>query len=306
MMGSVRVNGLNLMGLQNRSKILVDYLPNRSMSVKIFSLFFFLFFIANECFAQSQLLIAPTRVVFSDKIRSSQVTIVNAGDETGTFRISLVNKRMTVDGNFEDVKEAKSGEQFADKMIRFSPRQVVLEPGKSQVVRLGLRKPANLDQGEYRSHMLFKAIPKDVSRDIQPSKRSEKIKIQLSAIIAISIPVIVRHGKTEASVSFVSASYHERLPKEDYPHLMLDLQRTGDQSVYGDFLAEFIDSSGAKKVVAQVKGVAIYTPGKERRVRLPLTLSPGLDLVNGKIQVFYRSPVDQGGKVMAQTQVIIP
>lgn len=306
MMGSMSENSWSFRGLQNSLSILAGCFSDRIKLIKSFSLLFLLLFIANESFAQSQLIVAPTRVVFSDKIRSSQVTIVNAGDEAGTFRISLVNKRMTIDGNFEDVKKANPGEQFADKMIRFSPRQVVLKPGQSQVVRLGLRKPANLDAGEYRSHMLFKAIPKDVSKDIKPSKESEKINIRLSAIIAISIPVIVRHGKTDASVSFTSASYHKRLPKEDYPHLMLNLQRTGDQSVYGDFLAEFVDSSGAKKVVAQVKGVAIYTPGKERRVRLPLTLSQGLDLVNGKIQVFYRSPADQGGKVMAQTQVIIP
>jgi P pilus assembly chaperone PapD len=306
MMGSMRVYGLDFSGLMEKSKILANYYGDRFISMGGVSLFVCLLFIANECVAQSQLVVAPTRIVFSDKMRSSQVTIVNAGDETGTFRISFVNKRMTVDGNFEDVKEAKLGEQFADKMIRYSPRQVVLEPGKSQVVRLGLRKPANLAQGEYRSHMLFKAIPKAAARDIQSSKPSEGIKIQLTAILAISIPVIVRHGHTEADVSFVSAVYKKRLPKEDYPHLELNLQRIGDQSVYGDFLAEFIGSKGVKTVVGQAKGVAIYTPGKERRVRLPLTLPPGLELVNGVIHIFYRSPADQGGKVMAQIQVKMP
>ena len=306
MMGGRRVDGLRSEGRQNRSSILMGYFNNSFKSVGVFSLFFCLLLIANECIARSQLIVAPTRIVFSDKMRSSQVTILNAGDETETFRISFVNKRMTVDGEFKEIKEAKIGELFADKMVRYTPRQVELKPGQSQVVRLGLRKPANLDHGEYRSHMLFKAVPKDASRDIESSKSAEGIKIQLTAVIAISIPVIVRHGDTEASVSIVSASYQERQPKEDYPYIVLDLQRSGNRSVYGDFLAEFVDSDGSRKVISQAKGIAFYTPDKERRVRLPLVAPPGLELVNGVIQVFYRGPVDQGGKIMAQAQIKIP
>ena len=301
--------GATGLGFHDGQKIIGEFDGYFRNCFKPISLVWFLLclmFIASESMAGSQLMVAPTRLVFSDKMRSSQVTIVNTGNEVGTYRISFVNKRMTADGQFEDIKEAKPGEQFADKMVRFSPRQVVLEPGQSQVVRLGLRKPANLKQGEYRSHMLFKAIPKNTAKDIQASGQPEGIKIQLTAIVAISIPVIVRHGSTEAAASFVSARFQPRQLKEDYPHLILNLRRTGNQSVYGDFLAEFIGSDGARKIISQVKGVAIYTPGKERQVKLPLNIPPGLELVNGKIQIFYRSPVDQGGKVMAQTQIKIP
>jgi P pilus assembly chaperone PapD len=296
-------------GSSGGQKIIGDfdgYFRSRFKPISLVGFFLCLMFIATESMAGSQLMVAPTRLVFSDKERSSQVTIVNAGDEVATYRVSLVNKRMTLDGQVEDIKEARPGEQFADKMIRFSPRQVVLEPGQSQVVRLGLRKPANLKQGEYRSHMLFRAIPKNTAKDIQASGKTEGIRIQLTAIIAISIPVIVRHGSTEATVTFTSASYQKRQPKKDFSYLVLDLLRTGNQSIYGDFLAEFIDSNGVKKVVAQAKGVAIYTPGKERRVYLPLKIPSGVELVNGKIQIFYRGSAELGGKVMAQTQIKIP
>lgn len=270
------------------------------------SIFICVLVFTGESFAASQLVIAPTRVVFSDKMRSAQVTLVNSGDEAGTYRISFVNKRMTEDGRFEDVKEARPGEQFAKKMIRFSPRQVVLEPGQSQVVRLGLRKPANLEPGEYRSHMVFKAVPKDAGRSIESAGKADGIKIQLTAIVAVSIPVIVRQGETSAEVAFVKASFQKRKEKEDYPHLLLELERSGNQSVYGDFLAEFVDSEGKRAVVGQAKGVAIYTPGTKRLVRLPLTVPSGVELANGVIQVLYRSPVDKGGKVMAQTQIKMP
>jgi P pilus assembly chaperone PapD len=275
----------------------------------LFSLFVVLLlsFLAADTFAASQLTITPTRIVFSDKVRSASATIINTGDNAGTYRISLVNKRMSPDGGFEDVKKPMPEELFSDKMIRFSPRQVVLEPGKTQVIRLGLRKPSNLKDGEYRSHMLFRAIPQEAGKTVQEgAKKSSGITISLTAIVGISIPVIVRHGKTDAEVSFVSARFVPRQAKEDRPHITVELERKGNRSVYGDFLAEFVTNDGERKVVAQVGGVAIYTPGSKRLVKLPIKAPPGLELTNGTLQIFYRSPVAQGGKVMAQTQIKIP
>ena len=51
--------------------------------------------------AASQIMITPTRVVFSEKMRSASVTIINNGDSKGTYRISMVNKRMNEAGEFE-------------------------------------------------------------------------------------------------------------------------------------------------------------------------------------------------------------
>jgi len=260
----------------------------------------------TNAIAASQLMITPTRIVFSEKTRSASVTIINTGDSPGTYRVSLVNKRMTVDGEFEDVKEANPGELFSDKMIRFSPRQVVLEPGKSQVVRLGLRKPYGLKAGEYRSHMLFRAIPEvdeSAETNVQPSTG---VTIKLKAIVGISIPVIVRHGKTEAGISFVSAEYLPAQPKEDQSHIIMELERSGNRSVYGDLLAEFIAKNGDRTVIAQVSGVALYTPGTMRRIKLPVNIPAGLELTKGTIQILYRSPIDKGGRVLAQKQIKVP
>ncbi len=260
-----------------------------------------------DAVAGSQLTVTPTRIVLSGKMRSASVTIINNGDSPGTYRISLVNKRMTVDGRFEEVKEPAPGELFSDKMIRYSPRQVVLDPGKTQVVRFGLRKPSNLEDGEYRSHILFRAIPQSSSKDLEAIvKPSTGLVVSLKAIIGISIPIIVRHGKTSADVSIVSAEFVPRQSQEDWPHISMELERSGNQSVYGDLLAEFIAKDGSRKIISQVNGVAVYTPGNKRNIKLPVVIPPGLELTDGTIQVFYRSQASQGGKVMAQTQIKIP
>jgi P pilus assembly chaperone PapD len=261
---------------------------------------------AQQSYAASQLMVTPTRVVFDGESRTAQVTVINSGDTTGTYRISLVNKRMTVDGQFEEVKTPQPGELFADRMIRFAPRQVVLEPGKSQVVRLSLRKRSNLTAGEYRSHMLFKAVPQNAGADINTLGSQENISIQLTAIVSIAIPVIVRHGDTNASVSFASVKYQPAEKPDTTPQLSMEVQRSGNQSVYGDLLSEFVDNTGTSRVVARVNGVAVYSPNEKRRIELPLTTPPGVELRNGVLKVYYRSPASSGSKVLAQTQINIP
>ena len=274
--------------------------------IVLFSLILLLLSFAHNSFAASQLMVTPTRVVFDGKSRTAQVTVINAGDTAGTYRISVVNKRMTIDGQFEEVKTARPGELFADKMIRFSPRQVVLAPGKSQVVRLSLRKPSGLDAGEYRSHLLFNAIPQNAGADIKAITEKEKISIQLTAIVSIAIPVIVRHGQTDASVSFASIKYQPADKPESSPQLLMEMLRSGNQSVYGDLLSEFVADNGASSIVAQVNGVAVYTPNKSRKISVPLKTAPGVNLSKGVLKVYYRSPASQGSKILAQTEVKIP
>lgn len=117
-----------------------------------------LILLASHAFA-GELMVHPTRVVFDGNTRTAQIDVINSGTETMTYRISLIRRRMTDTGEFVPVESAHEQERFADEMIRYSPRQVVIPPGGTQAVRLQLRKPANLEDGEYRSHLLFQALP---------------------------------------------------------------------------------------------------------------------------------------------------
>ena len=258
------------------------------------------------CMAASQLMVTPTRIIFDSKTRSAKVSVINSGNEAGTYRISFVNKRMTEDGQFEEIKQGSDEDKFSENLVRFSPRQVVLKPGQSQVVRLSLRKPAKLADGEYRSHLLFQAIPKDAGNSIKQVAKSDKISIKLTPIVSISIPVIVRHGKTNAEVNFTAVKFKEADKENTKPRLLMELQRTGNQSIYGDLLAEFIQKDGGSSIIGQINGVAIYTPNTKRTLSLPVTAPTDVKIKNGVINVFYRSPQDQGGKVLSQTQIKVP
>jgi len=256
--------------------------------------------------AAGQLMVAPTRIVFEGRHRSAHVNLVNTGDELTTYRIALVRRRMTETGEFVDVDTPQAGEQFADQMVRFSPRVVELPPGASQTIRLLLRKPANLAVGEYRSHLLFKALPPAANQSIEALQQDRQgLTIQLTPIIGITIPVIVRHGSTNATVTLSDLEV-ARGGSNEPQMLSMNMNRAGSRSVYGDITVFFAPAGGKEQVVAQANGVAVYTPNALRRVKLSLQPPPNTQLARGRLRVVYREQQTDGGQPIAEATLDMP
>lgn len=274
-----------------------------------FGLFASLFFYIPSVHAVGELLVAPTRVVFEKRDRSARVSLINTGTETTTYRIKLEHKRMTEDGKFILVDEPLPGELFVDNLVRYSPRQVTLPPGQSQAIRIILRKPKDLPEGEYRSHMLFRSIPPTNSTNIENTADpdNQKLTIQLIPILGISIPVIVRHGNLAVDVSISDIQYQD-VEEDDgeQQFVSLSLNRDGNQSIYGDLTATFIDEKGEKFVVGKANGLSVYSPNSHRIVKLALHPTPGLQIENGKLLLSYHQTADNGGQLLAESNLTIP
>ena len=254
--------------------------------------------------AGANLLVTPTRVVFDESMRTAQVTLMNNGTETGDFRISIINQNMTEDGKFEAVKEGEEG-LYADSMIRYSPRQITLPPNQSQVIRLMLRKPKDLAEGEYRSHILFQSIPKASKSSIESTMNSgsEGITVEIIPIVGISIPVIVRHGKLKSELKLENARFISATEANPKPSISVDMRRSGNQSVYGDFRVIFTPSNGdAPVVIAMANGVAVYTPNTLRQFAIPMNIPPGTSLKEGNARIlFLESGKDEKTGLIAET-----
>jgi hypothetical protein len=234
------------------------------------------------------LLVAPTRLVFEGRQRTGQLTLVNTGAQTATYRISLIRLRMTETGAFRQVQEPDSAELFADTLVRFSPRRVELPPGVPQTVRLQLRLPADLPVGEYRSHLLFRAVPVSAPEDSVRSEPVTDLQLTLRAVYGVSIPIIVRHGALVAGVT-LSDPRVESAPDEDPPaRLAVTLNRSGDGSVYGNLTAVLVRDGQPDLVVGVAKGLAVYTPNPRRTCLLSLRLPPSLD-PQARLRVLFES-----------------
>ena len=257
--------------------------------------------------ALADLMLHPTRLVFDKNQRSAQVELINNGSETTTYRVSLVNRRMTEAGDFVPIDSPGPGEQFADAMLRFSPRQVTLAPGTAQTVRVLLRKPAELANGEYRSHLHFEVLPEARgATSIESQAKGDEIGIVLNTAINASIPIIVRHGATAASVVLSQLELINGAPGQP-PLLGLDIERSGNASVYGDLAVSFApQNGGAEQLLVKIGGLAVYHPNPVRHAKLVLRPAAGAALVHGTIKVVFRERPEAGGKQIAQASLALP
>lgn len=266
-----------------------------------------LLFLLPASHAGAELMLYPTRIVFAGNQRAAQLELINNGSEKATYRISLVNRRMNETGAFSEIDTPLPGEQFADDLLRYSPRQVTLEPGTGQAVRIMVRKPANLPSGEYRSHLLFAQQPDAQGstsiEDRDPAAKNE-IAIKLTTLVGVSIPVIVRHGNTDASVSLTHLDLQQ--PSGGASTLALQMERRGSQSVYGDLTVSLIPARGAEQVIARANGVAVYSPNLMRRASIVLQWPSGQRLTEAALRVSYREQAEDGGELLAEAVLELP
>lgn len=245
------------------------------------------------------LLVAPTRVVFEGRKRSTEVNLSNIGQDRATYRISLARMDMDEAGGFKE-RPLDPGSENLQSLFRFSPREVTLEPQESQTVRIQVRKPAELAAGEYRLHMVFRAVPPAPDPASIPSAPAKGLSIKLTPIYGLAIPLIIRHGETSAQVSIAE-------PVLDVAGrtLRFRLNRSGNQSVYGDLKAVLLPAKGASETLAEAAGLAVYTPNASRTVTM--TLAPTKPLLPGsRIRITFTLPPLEGGALLAETFVSVP
>lgn len=240
--------------------------------------------------AAGDLLVAPTRLVL-DGSRGTEVVLNNIGAEPATYRISLEIKRMTAAGGLDEIAEADAtdAEKAALAMIAFSPRRVTLPPNQPQVIRVGVRVPEGLPAGEYRAHMLFRAVPDAAPAVADAAKpAAEGVSIALTPIYGITIPVIVRVGDLGAEAVIGNAWVSET---RDGPAFEFDLTRSGNRSVYGDIE---VTRPGVAEPLLLARGIAVYPEVGARKVslRVPPELAAKL---KGPVHIRYSEDREIGG-----------
>jgi P pilus assembly chaperone PapD len=245
------------------------------------------------------LLVAPTRIVLDGR-KGAEIVLNNIGDEPATYRVSVEFRRMDRDGGLEDVATPSDADKAAADMIIYAPRRVTLAPHEPQAIRIAARPPQGLPDGEYRVHMLFRAIPPATPVVQASAAAPEKgLRFQLTPVYGVTIPVIVRLGNLQATAGIANVQLGKS--KNGNPVVSLDLSRSGTRSTYGEVR---VLKPGVKDPVALQKGVAVYTEVNGRHVDVPVNPSFKGSLA-GPVTVQYVETFDDGSHVMAETQAVL-
>ena len=196
----------------------------------------------------------------------------------------------------EDVAAASPREKTAQDMILYAPRRVTIAPGQPQTIRISARAPAGLADGEYRAHLLFRAVPKP--RPVAPPTEVKGIAFELIPVYGVTIPVVIRMGNLQAKVGIANVQLTSQQGK---PAVSMELTRAGDRSVYGDVR---VFKAGIKDPIAIQRGVAVYTEIGTRKLVIPVNTDLAASAA-GPVTVDFVESTDSGPVALAETKTVL-
>jgi hypothetical protein len=204
---------------------------------------------------------------------------------------------MLPDGSFQDVTEPTAAEAAARDMIVYAPRRVTLPPRQPQTIRIAARAPAGLPDGEYRVHMLFRAIP-----PAQPAAQTpadfKGIGFALTPVYGVTIPVIVRLGNLSAKAGIAGVG---KVMDEGKPAISLELTRQGTRSTFGEVR---VVKDGLPAPLAVQRGIAVYTELDKRSVVVPVDPQFAAQ-ASGPVRVQYLETADGVTTLLAETSATL-
>ena len=243
------------------------------------------------------LLVAPTRIVLDGR-KGAKIILNNIGEDTAVYRVSIEFRRMTEDGGLVDVNEPTAEDKTAADMIVYAPRRVTLAPHQPQAIRIAARPPQGLPDGEYRVHLLFRAVPPPTPVAPATGEAPKGLRFQLTPVYGVTIPVIVRLGNLQATAGIANVHLDTRNGR---PAVALDLSRSGQRSTFGEIR---VLRPGVKAPIALQKAVAVYREIGVRHVSVPID-EAYKGAVSGPVTVQYVETFEDGSHVIAETQAVL-
>ncbi len=208
---------------------------------------------------------------------------------------------MNEDGTFDQVSDTTAGVASLSKNLRIFPRTVILGPNEAQTIKVHLTNTTKLTEGEYRSHIYIKALPKEKPEGKQLKRMVSNLSLKLTPVFGLTVPVIARVGTYAGGVTFSGVGFE--MPS-DSPRINLVLNRTGTMSTYGNLSIDYVPETGEPIRLEVVKGLAVYTPVKTRRLRVNLAKKEKVDFTTGKLRIIYNNLA--GDRLVNTAQEEIP
>lgn len=254
----------------------------------------------------------PKRVVIDDRTRIASVGLYNRAAASGEYEITVSDMVMQRDGRLVELASlqdaaARDAVHTASGFLRWSPRHVTLPASEAQMVRIMARVPPDLPPGEYRSHFTVVSVPPETGGtsidEAAGVEKSDGIGVRIVPRFGISIPVIVRVGETTLSAGFKDMKLTAQPGGPSA--FSLTITREGTRSAFGDVT---ITAPGAKRPIAEIKGIGVYTEIAERAVQV--LIDPATEarfLAKGaRWTVSYVDDDMSPGKVLARQEFVVP
>jgi fimbrial chaperone protein len=196
--------------------------------------------------ASANLLINPTRVQFNPDTRTADITLINTSEVTTTYRLEWSEKKANATGGYTELTPAEAARfPTASGMLRYSPRQVTLKPKERQTIKVAVRRPQGLAAGEYRSHLMFKALPPN--KEVSPQAAAAT---NIHIVLNFAIPVVVQQGELTHQMAVERAAIRYN-PQQKTGSVDVELIRSGLHSAMGNLNAYWTPTGGSERLIAK-------------------------------------------------------
>jgi hypothetical protein len=273
----------------------------RSLNIHLLVAFFFICISASTDVAgQNSLVVSPRRLLFKDRVRTQEISLVNNGKDTVRYSLSFTETKMKEDGTVLSIKdiEADSGQNLASKNLKMFPRYVELGPQEAQAIRVRLVNAGRMSPGEYRSNI---AVTPIVKKPPLADKLYSTINLKLIPVVGVSIPVIILVGDYDGTIKITDLSF--KMIDGKTARLFGTFERSGKMSVYGDLLVEHVTNQGYSSHVATARGVSIYTPNKKRTFAIDLKDPESGKYSSGTLKLVFVTGVEERQVKLADAQL---
>jgi hypothetical protein len=229
-----------------------------------------------------------------------KLVLSNTGKDTEVYNISFLEYKMNENGEMKTISEPEEGIHFASPYVRVFPRVVTLPPGEAQTVKVQIYNTQGLPDGEYRSHLYFRAEKNNTPLGQSKQTKDSTISVKLEPIFGLSIACIIRMGEDSTTVSVTDPQFVQGIGGEN-DVLGFRLNRKGNMSVYGDFSIKYVAPDKKIYEVAKMKGVGVYTPGAYRNMKIKLDKPDNLDFSGGSLKLVFTQ--NESKKVLAEAEL---
>jgi len=205
------------------------------------------------CSTAAQAISLSTFRIYLDSDNSTASFVMfNKTADKEKCELSLVHNNFDEGGQMFPVPNDEMPANSAEPWMRYSPKNFVVEASSPQTVRFTMRRKANTEAAEYRSYLRITCDPFEKKAETSTSDTDNVAKISIKPRIIQQVPIIVRTGKLDASVSFSDISLENET-------LIFHVNREGNRSVYGSL--EIVNKSN-NDVVSFKRNVSVYTDSR--------------------------------------------
>jgi hypothetical protein len=163
-----------------------------------------------------------------------------------------------------------------------------------------VRRPANLSNGDYHTHLLFEEdlSARAAAMAVSTSVPEGSIKFQVESTYSVAIPIVVQHGEISSSVIINNVAYNATAA-QGKPALVANLTRSGNAEA-GGFLTATLNGNP----VIDKRRLRLYRETDNYQLVLPLDTSK---LVAGQVvEVKLADSFSADAKVLEQVSVQLP